>query len=129
MKKLIVVLFMFVFVSPVISQLDLRPDLIVSPVKLSFDGEKSFFESPALVGVTFDLNLFGLELQPGLYSSFSINTNDGDGSDFKLGIVPYVKLYRSLGVGVYYDFWIEGSGVEWFSKERTGFVIGLDVSL
>lgn len=129
MKRLIVVLFLLVFVSSSYSQLDLRPDLIVSPVKLSFNGEKSLFESPALVGLVVDVTLFGLELKPGIYSSFSVNTNDGDDSDFKLGVVPYIQFFKGFGAGLYYDFWLEGQGVEWLSRERTGFVIGLDVSL
>ena len=130
MKKLIVVSFLLVFVSSGFSQFkaeDLRLDVIVSPVKLSFDGEKSFFESPALFGFVFDLNLFGLDLTPGLYSSFSVDTKDD--SDFKLGVVPYVKLYKGLGAGLYYDFWLEGQGVKWVNKENTGFVVGLDISL
>lgn len=129
MKRLIVALFLLVFVSSSYSQLDLRPDLIVSPVKLGFDGEKSFFESPALIGLVIDVNLFGLQLKPGMYSSFSVNTNNIDDVDFKIGVVPYIQFFKGFGAGLYYDFWLEGQGVKWLSKERTGFVIGLDVSL
>jgi len=105
----------------------IRPDIIVAPVKFSFDGERSFFKTPAIVGLAMDVNVFGLDITPGIYGAFEIDTSED--SDYNIGVVFNVNLVGLLGAGLFYDWYRSGDGVVGFSKDNTGFVFSLDISL
>lgn len=129
MKKLFVVLLVLVCSTNVFAQDgSLHFDMLTSPIKFSLDGEKSVFKAPFLFGVKIDLNLFGLEFSPGLYSAFEVDTSE-DG-DFKLSSAAHVGLYKIIGFGFYYDFWQsgDGNGVTGPKKVNTGFLITIDFS-
>lgn len=130
MRKSIIVLFAILLCANFAHSQEtkgLEFDFLVAPVKLTFDGDKTVLNTPAFVGAAADVNLFGLETKPGLYISFGIDTSKE--SDFQLGAAANVKFFKAFGVGVFYDFWLEGRGIVGFKKENTGLLISLDLSL
>jgi len=105
----------------------IRPDIIVAPVKFSFDGERSFFKTPAIVGLAIDVNVFGLDITPGIYGAFEIDTSED--SDYNIGAVFNLNLAGLFGAGIFYNFWESGNGIVGVDGGNTGFVISLDISL
>ena len=107
----------------------LRVDIIAAPVRFSSGGEVQLLETPSVVGVVFDYSLFGLSLSSGFYSAISINTLEAN--DVKLGGIFHTKVWRGLGFGLFYDWWMQGEGFVKPTKadNNWGFVGGIDFSL
>lgn len=102
----------------------LRFDLLSAPVKFSFDGEQSYFSTPAIVGIVTDVNLFGLEISPGLYGSMELGN---DKEENKLGLVFNIGLYKAFGAGLFWEYWQAGDGFLKPEKEHTGFTFSVDI--
>lgn len=106
----------------------LRFDLMSAPVKFAFDGEQSFFSTPAIVGIATDVRLFGLGVTPGLYASVELGD---DSEDNKLGLVFNVKVFKAFGAGLYWEYWQAGSdnGFAKPAKSNAGFTLSMDIDL
>ena len=106
----------------------LRFDLMSAPAKFAFDGEQSFFSTPAIVGIATDVRLLGLGVTPGLYVSVELGD---DSEDNRLGLVFNLKLFKAFGAGLYWEYWQAGDG-NGFSKPaqaNSGFTFSMDIDL
>lgn len=131
MKKLIVLIFTVLLFSGNLYSQDAEKftlgfDIISAPVKFSFDGKQSFFKTPAIIGVAGDTNFLGLDVSPGIYLSMELG-NDSD--DSKLGLVFNLKIFKALGVGFYWEYWLNGSGFELPEKRNSGISLSMDIDL
>ncbi len=130
MKKGLLVLALVAAVSSqAFGQGGLRLDMIAAPVKFTAGGEKQLFNTPMITGAVIDYNLFGMNLSTGFYGTFSVNTLEMD--EVKLGGMLHTKIYKGMGVGVWYDFWKDGKGLvkPTAADDNWGFALGVDFTL
>lgn len=109
-------------------QTGLEFDVVVAPVGLPLDGgEMSFIATQPLAGVTYPVNVLGLDFAPGVYGFGSMAAKNGDAPNWSLGVVAGVKipaLYDTV-LGLAYTFLQEGDGGLPFKTENLAITIGI----
>ncbi len=130
-SRIVLVLALVAISFPVLAQeaAGLRKDIIAAPLKFTAGGEKQLFSTPLIAGMAFGYNFFGLDLSSGLYGTFSVNTLELD--EVKVGGMFHTKIYKEVGVGVWYDFWQDGVGFVPPTKARDnwGFALSVDFTI
>jgi len=67
--------------------------------------------------------------EPGLFITSNVDIVSGDREEVHLGTLLSLQIMRSLSVGVYYDFWKSGIGLDGWRKDNAGFTFAYNFNL
>lgn len=132
MKKVILVVLVFVLAIPALSQEKLGEpnnglhfDVALVPAWIPLNGdEMQLGDSVTMFGLTKTFNL-GIDLSPGIYVFGNLAAKNGGDPNYKIGIAVYVKLFKGGGFGVGYSIIKEGIGVQAPKKDNLALLFGL----
>ncbi len=102
-------------------------DLVAAPIGLPLDGgEMSFIATQPMIGLTYPLDLGGLDFAPGLYLFGNIAAKNGDDPNWGLGTALGVKIpaFKDAVFGLAYTFIREGDGSLPFKRENLAITVG-----
>ena len=109
-------------------QSGLEFDVVVAPVGLPLDGgEMSFIATQPMAGVTYPVNVLGLDFAPGVYAFGNVAAKNGDAPNWMLGVVVGIKIPALFDtvLGIAYTYLQEGDGVLAFKNENLAITVGI----